>query len=130
MVETARTNAPSVVSGLGPLTITRLGHVLLPTLASPASLDLLVAIVTAVEPLYWIARSVANQRTSDQRGRELTPSHVLRHLDTVTTAYGTLGALGGMAFYFLIVLVFSHESGPARELVLPLITAIVVLGCY
>ncbi|EPD48527.1 MULTISPECIES: lipopolysaccharide biosynthesis protein [unclassified Corynebacterium] len=130
VVETARTNAPFIASGLGPLTTTRLGRVLLPALASPASLGLFVVVATATEPLYWIAQSVADQRTSDQRGRELTPSRVLRHLGIVTAAYGALGALGGVALYFLIVPVFGHEFEPARELVLPLTIAAVVLGCY
>ena len=35
-----------------------------------------------------------------------------------------------MALYFLIVPVFGHEFEPARELVLPLTIAAVVLGCY
>ena len=55
---------------------------------------------------------------------------MLRHLGIVTAAYGALGALGGVALYFLIVPVFGHEFEPARELVLPLTIAAVVLGCY
>lgn len=130
IVETARTNAPFIASGLGPLATTRLGRVLLPALASPASLGLFVVVATATEPLYWVAQSVADQRTSEERGRELTAARVLRHLGVVTFAYSLLGAIGGVVLYYLIEPVFGQEFEPAKELVLPLTIAAVILGCY
>lgn len=130
IAETARANAPFIASGLGPLATTRLGRVLLPALASPASLGLFVVVATATEPLYWVAQSVADQRTSEERGRELTASRILRHLAVVTLAYSVLGAVGGVILYFLIEPIFGQEFEPAKELVLPLTIAAVILGCY
>lgn len=133
VIETARTNAPFIASGLGTLAATRLDRVLLPALASPASLGLYIVVATATEPLYWVAQSVADQRTSETSGQgrtQVSSASVGKRLAVTAAAYALLGGIGGAVLYVLIVPVFGSEFAPARELVAPLAVAAVLLGCY
>lgn len=126
----ARHNAPFMFSSLGALATTRLDRVLLPVLASPAALGLYIVVATATEPLYWVAQSIADQRTSDASRATAASKSVWVRLGVVAAIYAALGGIGGWLLYLLIVPIFGPDFAPAQQLVAPLALAAVALGCY
>lgn len=131
--EIVRSNVWMVASSLGTLITTRLVRVLLPLMVSHAALGLFIVVATATEPLFWVGKSLADF-TSGRQGagagwslRERNRA-VRREVLRGAAVFATLGALGGMVLYFLLVPIFGQQFAPALPLVAPLTAATIILA--
>lgn len=113
---------------LATILVLRAERVMLPLLASNDQLGLYVAVATATEPVYWIARTLADHRAGRDAGRNTRLPARLRRLSADAAVFTVIAALVGTAVWLLIVPLFGAAYEPARALVLPLSIAAVVLA--
>lgn len=123
-----RANFPLLVASITRLWSMRGERLLLPIIAGPASLGLYVVIATATEPLYWIAQSLADHRTSDT-----PPESNLQRLKILFKdglLFSAVAILLGMVLWFATVPIFGVKFAAAKQLILPLAIASVLLAAY
>lgn len=131
IVVAVKRNAALLTAGLSKLIATRLNRVILPVIAGADSLGLFIVVATATEPLYWLAQSMADHRTTTGAGSRLAGrGAVVRVLLRDALIFAPLGAVGGVALYLLLVPLFGQAYAPALELVLPLTLAAIVLASF
>ena len=103
-----------------PLHVFQLGgtshHPARPSVAAGAGLPrgfgLYIVVATATEPLYWVAQSIADQRTSDASRATVASKSVWVRLGVVAAIYAALGGIGGWLLYLLIVPIFGPILPP------------------
>lgn len=124
-----RENWPYAGAALSNIVILRADRLALGYFAGSGALGLYVVVATALEPIYWVAQSVADSRTVSVYREGALKSLALK-LVRETALYGLAGVAGGLAIWFLLVPVFGEEYESARSLVVPLAVASVCLVLY
>ncbi len=124
-----RANWPYAGAAFSSIVILRADRLALGYFAGSGVLGLYVVVATALEPIYWVAQSVADSRTVKEyrvAGLRILAFKLLRE----AVFYGIAGAAGGVAIWYAIVPVFGEEYESARTLVIPLAIASVCLVLY
>lgn len=121
-------NVPLVVAALTQMWSLRGERILLPLLAGPSQLGLYVVIATATEPLYWVAQAGADHSVT--RGGTTSVRSRLRALLRLLAIFAIAATALGVALWLLVMPVFGGDFEPARQFVLPLVIAAVLLAGY
>lgn len=121
-------NVPLITAALTQLWSLRGERILLPILAGPTHLGLYVVVATATEPLYWISQAAADHSVANSRPTTVTSR--ARALIKLSVIFAPIAAVLGAVLWALVVPVFGMDFSPAKELVLPLSIAAVLLACY
>ncbi|MHA3948615.1 lipopolysaccharide biosynthesis protein [Cellulomonas bogoriensis] len=122
-----RTSMGLLPATLATMLMLRAERVMLPLLASNDQLGLYVAVATATEPVYWIARALADHRAG-RTGTDRSVATLVRRLVKDSVLFTVIAAAVGVVVWLLIVPVFGQPYAPARDLVLPLVLAAIALA--
>ena len=124
-----RENWPYAGAEFSSILVLRFDRLAIGYFSGSGALGLYVVVATALEPIYWVAQSVADSRTvSEYRTGGLARLSLKLFRDAVV--YGGAGAVGGLVIWFAIVPVFGQEYEEARSLVVPLTIATILLVLY
>lgn len=126
-----KANAAIVIATLGTMITLRLNRLVLPLIVGMESLGLFIVVVTATEPLYWLSQAMADRATGNsENNRAHARQGIFLRLVRSLALFIPLGALGGVALYWLLEPVFGAEYTAAKSLVLPLIVSSLILALY